>query len=108
MPIIKLNNGKPPKRVSYGSAAKLNEYLTDPDKLKEITDPEARAKKEEFLMTVESIDWSDLTRSKTEPTKANRPEVQRVMNDKTLKGKAKFDAMRIALGATRPSKFDDQ
>lgn len=108
MPTIYFNNETPPKLVSYGSAAQLNTYLNEPEKLKEITDAAQRKIKEDFLLTVERIDWSDLSKSKsTAPRKANRPEVQRVLNDKSLKGKAKFDAMRAALGATKPSKFDD-
>lgn len=108
MPIIHFNNDTEPKRVSYGSAAQLNTYLNEPEKLKEIKDDAERQKKEDFLLTVERIDWTDLSKAKSSsPTKANRPEVQRVLNDKTLKGKAKFDAMRAALGATKPSKFDD-
>jgi len=108
MPTIHFNNDTPPKLVPYGTAAQLNTYLNEPDKLKEITDDALRKKKEDFLLTVERIDWSDLTKSKSvTPRKANRPEVQRVLNDPTLKGKAKFDAMRAALGATKPSKFDD-
>lgn len=108
MPTIHFNNDTAPKFVSYGSAAQLNTYLNEPDKLNEIKDDAQRKIKEDFLLTVERIDWSDLSKSKSSgPTKANRPEVQRVLNDKTLKGKAKFDAMRAALGATKPSKFDE-
>jgi hypothetical protein len=112
MPIIKLTNGEF-KRVSYGSAAQLNTYLSEPEKLKEIKDDAERAKKEEFLMTVESIDWSDVDKKRSVKVGnvKHNPEIQRVLNDKSLKGKAKFDAMRIALTGKsadgKEPKFDD-
>jgi len=112
MPIIKLTNGEF-KRVSYGSAAQLNTYLNEPEKLSEIKDDAARKVKEDFLSTVESIDWSDVSKKRSVQTGnvKHNPEVQRVLNDKSLTGKAKFDAMRIALtgrGADgKEPKFDD-
>jgi len=108
MPIINLVDGTK-KRVSYGSAAQLNTYLNEPEKLSEIKDDAERAKKEKFLLTVESIDWSDLRPASQGGTKnhVNHDEIHRVINDKSLKGKAKFDAMRAALGSTKPSKFDE-
>lgn len=109
MPIIHLTDGTK-KRVSYGSAAQLNTYLEQPEKLNEIKDDAERAKKEEFLLTVHHIDWSDLAKPSAGATgkkHVNHDEIQRVLNDKTLKGKAKFDAMRNALGAGKQSKLSD-
>lgn len=99
MPIIILTDGSK-KRVSYGSAAQLNQYLNEPEKLKDIKDDAERAKKEEFLLTVAQIDWSDLNKPAS-PGKLNpnHDEIQRVLKDGSLKGKAKFDAMRLAMGA---------
>lgn len=110
MPIIHFNNDTPSKRVSYGSAAQLNTYLEEPDKLNEIKDEAERKKKEDFLLTVHHIDWSDLAKPSdgiSGKRHANHDEIQRVLNDKSLKGKAKFDAMRNALGAGKQSKLSD-
>lgn len=113
MPIIKLIDGTL-KRVTYGSAAQLNQYLNEPEKLNEIKDADERAKKEEFLSQVESIDWSDIDRPKSNG-KSFKPkenaELKRVLADTSLKGKAKFDAVRLAMTGRNADgsepKYDD-
>lgn len=51
-------------------------------------------------MQVQSIDWSDLKRLPAEtPRTVDRTKLKAVLADDTLKGKAKFDAIRDAMGA---------
>lgn len=134
MPIIILNDGNR-KRVKYGDAARLNEFLSDPDKLNSIRcsachvtadDPDKpqcekckaeRDEKETFMMTVQSIDWTDVDRKRSSTNtgrqsliRAENPELKRVLADKTLTGKAKFDAVRRAMtgkSSDGEEKFDE-
>lgn len=123
MPIIHLIDGSK-KTVKYSKASQLNQYLNDPDKLNDIRcgkcartaddldKPQCskcmatRKEKENFLGQVANIDWSDLgPKAKGQPKNSpNREKIRAVVQDKSLKGKAKFDAMRAAMGATRDEK----
>ena len=100
MPIITFSDGS--KRVTkYDTAARLNEFLDNPELLDKITDPEERKKKEDFLIRVASIDFSDIRKpiETARPISAENPKVKAILNDKSLTGKAKFDAMRAAMGS---------
>lgn len=107
MPIIKLVDGGR-KKVKYGQAAELNQYLDEPEKLEKIKDPKERKEKEDFLSKVESIDWSDLATAQQnaavgsaalsiETTKKRRDKINKIMKNPELKGKQKFDAIRQVL-----------
>ena len=102
MPTIKLTDGRY-IQCGYSKASRTKLYIDEPETLeRDIKDADTLAKTKAFLATVADIDFSDIDRRMSSaPVQhvagANREQIQRVIKDKSLKGKAKFDAMRRAM-----------
>lgn len=85
------------KNVSYAKAAEARAYLDDDTpghQLKNLK-PEQRKKVEAYIKQIADIDFSDIPKV-TRSTKANKPAVRKVLEDKSLKGKALFTAVKKA------------
>jgi hypothetical protein len=93
MPRIILLNNKVIK-VSWSKAVETKAYMDELPGyvIDEIDDPVRRQKVREFIEQVADIDTSDL-RKIDSPRRMNKPAVAKVLADKSLKGRARFQAL---------------
>lgn len=109
MPIITHHDGKT-TRVPYEKAVSIKQFLDDPMKLAEIENVEEREKKRKYMQSIQDISFADISKPirKTYKPKLNNQDVQRVINDKSLRGKDKFYAIGRAMGIYSDEKAIDK
>ena len=102
MPFIIFTDGSK-HYVPYSKASETMAYLDELPgyKVDAIEDIEKRQKIEAFLKRVAKVDFTDLHVKKDSPISPRRENIRAVMEDKTITGKAKFYAMRDAMGVPK-------
>jgi hypothetical protein len=94
MPKIIMQDGTE-KPVSYSKAVEIKGYMDELPgySIADITDPAKRETVKTFIDQVVDIDMSDLPRPNAKARRMNKPAVQKVLDDTSLKGRARFTAL---------------
>lgn len=102
MPFIIFTDGSK-HYVPYSKASETMAYLDELPgyKLDTIEDAAKREKIRAFLERVAKVDFTDIRTKKDNPISPRRENIRAVMEDKSITGKAKFYAMRDAMGVPK-------